>query len=139
VKVYFDASAFLKLLVPEPGSATALRAWQAALHVAGASVLYAEACAGLAAAHRSGRLSPRDHSGSKLDLWRLWTNLDVLVADGPLCERAGELAERERLRGCDAVHLAAALEYGADYLACGDGALLDAALDCGLGVVDARN
>jgi predicted nucleic acid-binding protein len=138
VRAYFDTSAFLKLLVSEVGSATALHAWQAALYVATASVLYAEARAGLAAAHRAGRLTPRAHASSKRDLWRYWADLDVMVADEPLCERAGDLAERERLRGYDAVHLVAALEYGADLLVCGDGDLLEAALNSGLGVVDAR-
>jgi uncharacterized protein len=139
VRAYFDTSALLKLLVPEPGSSTALHAWRAALSVAAASVLYTEASAGLAAARRAGRLSQRAHAGSKSDLRRLWAGLGVVVPDEPLCQLAGELAERERLRGYDAVHLAAAMEYRADLLVCGDGDLIEAALNCGLGVVDARS
>jgi len=138
VRAYFDTSAFLKLLVQEPGSTTALGVWHTALHVAAASVLFAEASAGLAAARRAGRLTAGAHSSSRRDLWRCWADLEVVLPDGPLCERAGLLAERERLRGYDAVHLAAALEYEADMLVCGDGDLIDAALNSGIGVIDAR-
>jgi uncharacterized protein len=138
VKAYFDTSALLKLLVPEAGSTTALSVWRTAPSIAAASVLFAEACAGLAAASRAGRLAPEAYAESKQDLWRLWSVLDVVIPDESLCERAGELAERQRLRGWDAVHLAAALDYGADVLVCGDGDLIDAALDTGIGVVDAR-
>ncbi len=139
MRAYFDTSALLKLLLAEPGSTTAHEAWRAALSVAAVSILYAEARAALASARRAGRLSVRAHAESTRDLRRLWAGLHVVVPDGPLCDRAGDLAERERLRGYDAVHLAAALESGADLLVCGDGDLLEAALDTGLGIVDARS
>jgi uncharacterized protein len=138
VRAYFDTSALLKLLIPEDGSTTALAVWRTAPSVAAASVLFTEARAGLAAAHRAGRLSAGAYAESKHDLWRLWTIVDVIIPDETLCERAGDLAEQQQLRGYDAVHLAAALEYEADVLVCGDGDLLDAALDTGIGVVDAR-
>ena len=139
MKAYFDTSALLKLLLQEPGSSTAIQAWRAAKSVAAASVLYVEACAGLAAARRARRLSAVGHTESRRDLQLLWANLDVVIPDQPLCHRAGDLAAREKLRGYDAVHLAAALEYRADVVVCGDGDLLDAALNRGMGVIDARN
>jgi predicted nucleic acid-binding protein len=138
VRAYFDTSALLKLVLLEPGSETALDAWRAAQQVGAVSVLYVEASAGLAAARRALRLSALAHSESAGDLDRLWSSMHVVVADHPLCERAAGLAEAESLRGYEAVHLAAALEYGADLLVCGDGDLLDAALSRGLGTVDAR-
>lgn len=138
MRAYFDTSALLKLLIPEAGSTTALSVWRTAPSVAAVSVLLTEASAGLAAARRAGRLTSAAYTESRRDLWRLWAILDVVVADMPLCERAADLAERRRLRGYDAVHLAAALGYGADVLVCGDGGLIDAALDTGIGVVDAR-
>ena len=139
MRAYFDTSAFLKLLVPESGSTTALSVWRTAISVAGASVLYAEASAGLAAARRAGRLTSGAHSASKRDLNRLWAILTVIIPDEPICEVAGDLAEQEQLRGYDAVHLAAALEYQADVLVCGDGDLVDAALNSGMSVIDARS
>jgi len=138
VKAYFDTSALLKLLIPEAGSGTVLSVWRTAPAVAAVSVIFAEASAGLAAARRAGRLTSAAHAESKRDLWRLWRILDVVIPVEPLCERAGALAERQQLRGYDAVHLAAALDYGADALVSADNDLIDAALDSGIGVVDAR-
>jgi len=138
LRAYFDTSAVLKLVLLEPGSETALHAWRAAQQVGAVSVLYVEAAAGLAAARRARRLSARAHGESTRELEQLWASMHVVLPDCPLCERAAGLAEAERLRGYDAVHLAAALEYGADVLVCGDGDLLDAAVSRGLGVVDAR-
>ena len=139
MRAYFDTSALLKLVLLEPGSETVLHAWRAAQQVGSASVLYVEATAGLAAARRARRLSARAHSESTRDLDDLWASMHVVIPDCPLCERAAGLAEAESLRGYDAVHLAAALEYRADVLVCGDGDLLDAAVSRGLGVVDARS
>jgi predicted nucleic acid-binding protein len=139
VRAYFDTSALLKLVLQEPGSETAVSAWRAAQTVGAASILYVEACAGLAAARRARRLTPHAHVQSRQDLQALWATVQVLVPDYPLCDRAAGLAEAENLGGYDAVHLAAALEYHADLLICGDGDLLQAALRRGLGVVDARS
>lgn len=139
MRAYFDTSALLKLVLQEPGSETAARAWQAARAVGAVSILYVEACAGLAAASRARRLAPHAHAQSRQDLQALWATVQVLVPDYPLCDRAAGIAEAESLRGYDAVHLAAALEYHADVLVCGDGDLLQAGLRRGLGVVDARS
>ena len=53
---YFDTAAFLKLVIEEPGSQTAARAWSAADAVISSRLLYPEARAGLAAALRGRRI-----------------------------------------------------------------------------------
>jgi predicted nucleic acid-binding protein len=137
VRSYFDTSALLKLILQEPGSATAERAARAATRLHAVTVLLAEAGAALAAAHRSGRLTTASYVIAKRSLAVLWAPIFPVVPDVPLVRRAVVLAEREALRGYDAVHLAAALEAQADAFVCADADLVKAAGRCGLTVVDA--
>lgn len=56
--VYFDSSAFVKLLVDEEGSELAAALWDGCDAAASSRLAYPEVCAALAAAGRSRRLSP---------------------------------------------------------------------------------
>jgi predicted nucleic acid-binding protein len=53
---YFDASAFLKLIIVEPGSAEARNVWRSAHRRLSSLLLYTEARAGIARAHRMHRI-----------------------------------------------------------------------------------
>ncbi len=136
---YFDTSAFVKLLIWEPGSAISRQAWQDAGTVASGRLLYAEARAGLAAAHRDRRLTARSHADAKQALQELWDRIYEVDASTVVVRRAGDLAEQEALAGYDAVHLASALRAGAEFFVCADARLIHAASRCGLAVIDARN
>jgi predicted nucleic acid-binding protein len=136
--VYFDTSAFVKVLVEEAGSAAAVQAWQAADSVACSRLLYAEVRAALAMAKRMGRLSTLQHTTAKAALNEHWQDLYVVEVTEPVVEDAGGLAEREALRGYDAVQLASALRASVDVLATADVAMMQAARDRGLRVIDAR-
>ncbi|MGH7883429.1 MAG: type II toxin-antitoxin system VapC family toxin [Candidatus Dormibacteraceae bacterium] len=136
MRAYFDTSALLKLFLNEPGGITVRRAWQAAQAIGGASILYAEACAALAAAHRANRIA--NYQQANRNLVKLWSNIEVVIPDLSLCITAGRIAAQESLRGYDAVRLAAALRFHADILVCGDGDLLQTAQNHHLSVVDGR-
>lgn len=103
---YFDTSAFLKLVLDEPGSERARELWRLSRVAVSSVLLYAECRAGLAMAHRVGRLS--DVAQARKGVDDLWAKVHSVIADGRLVCRAGELAEEFRLRGYDAVHLASA-------------------------------
>jgi predicted nucleic acid-binding protein len=139
VIVYFDTSAFLKLVIAEPGSATAIRAWADADNVAACRLLYPEARAGLAQARRMGRLPARSVSASRRALEALWVDVEVVEITPQVAQAAGDAAERHGLGGYDAVHLVSALHTSADVLVCADTDLLRAAQACNLAVIDARN
>ncbi len=130
---YVDTSVVLKLLVDdELGGDAAERLWLDSDFVVCAEIGYAEARAALAAAHRAARLTMRSHSSAKTELEGLWTQVDVVVVNTAVIRAAGDLAESEKLRGYDAVHLAAGLASGATVFASADGRLLDAARRRGL-------
>lgn len=135
---YFDTSAVVPLLVVEPGSTRAASLWDAADRVVSVRLVYPEGRAALAQAHRLGRLTARQLRTAVADFDSRFEELDVVEVDDGLARRAGHLAGAHRLRGCDAVHLAAADRVRDPNLVvvAGDGALLDAATSEGMAIAD---
>ncbi len=133
---YFDTSAFIPLIVEEPGSEAAGRLWDDADHLVTVRLLYVEARAAVAQAERTGRVTRRQLPRLVADVDSLYAQLDHLDVDEILVRRAGELAQQVGLRGYDAVHLAGAerLRDRELVLVAGDGPLLDAATELGLAV-----
>ncbi len=107
--VYFDASAFVKLLVDEPGSELAAALWDGCDAAASSRLAYPEVRAALAAAHRNQDLDGdgfQQAGRSWEEFWRATRPVELT----PAVERhAGELAVEHALGGADAVHLASAL------------------------------
>lgn len=133
---YFDTSAFVPLVIQEPGSEAAGRLWDEADHLISVRLIYAEARAALAQAERMGRVTRRQLPRLAGDADSLYAQIDRLDVDATLVRRAGELAQELTLRGYDAVHLAGAerLRDPELVLVAGDGPLLDAATELGLAV-----
>jgi predicted nucleic acid-binding protein len=136
VIAYFDSSAVVPLLVAESGSARAASLWDGADRVVSVRLVYPECRAALAQAHRLGRVTARQLSAAGAEFDARYEELDLVDIDDPLARRAGDLAEAHGLRGCDAVHLAAADRVRDRDLVvvAGDGALLDAATAEGIAI-----
>jgi predicted nucleic acid-binding protein len=134
---YFDTSALVKTLIRESGSATAERAWEAALWWHAGRAAHVETCAALAAARRQRRISAAEHVAAKDALAFVWPKVRVVELSAAVMNLASDLAEREGLRGYDAIHLASALRV-ADVIVSADVELLAAAQRSGLQVIDAR-
>jgi len=129
VRLYFDSSAIVPLIIDEPGSPIARSLWDQGNQMITVRVSYAEVRAALARAHRQGRTTADEHRQSVEGFHQLWSDFYVVEVTKELTSRAGELAEDLALRGYDAIHLAAALtvEKPSLVLVAGDGALLEAA------------
>lgn len=121
----------------EPWSAEAAAVWHAADRRVSSRLLYPEARAALAAAARAGRLDAGSLRWARAELERLGAAIDYVELAPVVAERAGDLAERHRLRAYDAVHLASAETVAAEdtLLAAADEALLDTAESNGISVV----
>ena len=114
--VYFDASALVKLLVTEPGSDVVAALWDGCDAAVSSRLAYPEVCAALAAADRNRDLGEEALETCRQNWERLWTDLRPVEITARVAEAAGRLAERRRLRGADAVHLASALEIGTPHV-----------------------
>lgn len=105
--LYLDTSALVKLFVPEAHSEAVRAAVAASAVVATQLLAYVETCsafARLAEARADGSLFERLHGA----LDARWAEWEIVHVEEGLVRRAGELCARHRLRGYDAVHLAAA-------------------------------
>ncbi len=107
--VYFDASAFVKLLVDGPGTDLAVALWDGCDAAVSSRLAYPEVRAALAGAHRNHDLD-RDGFEQAQQSWEEFWGATRPVELTRAVERlAGELAGEHALRGADAVHLASAL------------------------------
>lgn len=138
--VYFDTSAFLPLLIDEPGTPISLRLWGDAAQVTSSRLIVTESAAALAQGVRMGRVPEAEHTEIQSDCTRLVRELTLLDVSAAVLDDAAELAAARQLRSLDAIHLASAsLVFGrALVLASGDRALLRAAAGEGFTVVDTR-
>lgn len=111
--VYFDSSAFVKLLVEENGSELAAALWDGCDAAVSSPLAYAEVRAALAAAGRGNRLTSADQRRAE-DAWEgYWAATRRVELTELVTARAGQLACEYALRGADAVHLASVLAVGA--------------------------
>lgn len=136
MNVYFETSAFFKLVVDEEGSAEAVELWEAAHRVIASRLMYPEARAALAAAARTGRVTSSELRLVRSRLESRWNQVEIIEIDDEIARASGGLAEAHALRGDDSVHLASAvaLADGTSILATWDLDLRRAALDAGLQV-----
>jgi uncharacterized protein len=138
VIAYFDTSAVVPLLIAEPGSARAASLWDGADRVVSVRLIYPETRAALAQAERLGRLTGRQQRDAVTAFNSLFEGIDLVEVDDALARHAGQLAEDHRLRGYDAVHLAAAhrIHDPTVVVVAGGSALLDAASAEGVAVAE---
>lgn len=135
---YFDTSAFLPLLVAEPGTPKCQRLWRTADAIASSLLLYVEAAAALAQAERLERIDGVAYRGCMRRLDALWAEINVIGVGETLVERAGVLARVHGLRAYDAVHCAAAerVKHDEIVVASGDHRVLMACEAMGFAVSD---
>ncbi len=109
--IYLDTSALLKLYVREKYSEEVSALLETA-DVAGTSILtYAEMAAAMSRAAHMGLIVNTEAQAAWDCFCHDWPEYMRLRISPPLTERAASLAWEYRLRGYDAVHLAAALTW----------------------------
>ena len=111
--VYFDSSAFVKLVVEEDGSDLAAILWDGCDAAVSSRLAYPEVRAALAAAGRTHRLSRAEQSRAEVMWEDFWAATRTVELTETVAAHAGQLASRHALRGAHAVHLASLLAVGA--------------------------
>ncbi|MGH7919392.1 MAG: type II toxin-antitoxin system VapC family toxin [Candidatus Dormibacteraceae bacterium] len=112
--VYFDSSAFVKLVVEEEGSELAAALWDGCDAAVSSRLAYPEVRAALAAAGRNHRLGANEQRRAERVWEEFWSAIRVVELTETITADAGELASRHALRSADAVHLASARAIGGD-------------------------
>jgi predicted nucleic acid-binding protein len=107
--VYFDSSAFVKLLVEEAGSDLAADLWDACDAAVSSRLAFPEIRAALAAAGRNHDLDAADLVSAEKAWEQYWASVRAVELSAAVARHAGQLARNNALRGADAVHLASAL------------------------------
>jgi uncharacterized protein len=107
--VYFDASAFVKLLTTEAGSSLATALWDGCDAALSSRLAYPEVRAALAAAARNHDLTESELADAELGWEEFWAATRPVELTATIEQHAGHLARVHALRGANAVHLASAL------------------------------
>ncbi len=110
--VYFDASAFVKLLPTETGRSLASPLWDGCDAALSSRLAYPEVRAALAAAARNHDLTGSELADAERDWENFWAATRPVELIAAVEQHAGHLARAHALRGADAVHLASALAVG---------------------------
>ncbi len=110
--VYFDASAFVKLLTTETGSSLASAPWDGCDAALSSRLAYPEIRAALTAAARNHDLTESELTEAERDWEDFWAATRPVELTTTVEQHAGRLARAHALRGADAVHLASALAVG---------------------------
>ena len=110
--VYFDSSAFVKLLVDEEDSDIAAALWDGCDAAVSSRLAYPEVRAALAAAGRGRRLDGDARRQAEAAWDEYWAATRAVELTQAITAHAGRLAGDHALRGAAAVHLASALAVG---------------------------
>jgi uncharacterized protein len=110
--VYFDSSAFVKLLVDEEGSDLAAGLWDGCDAAVASRLAYPEVRAALAAATRNHDLPAHDLDSAEKAWDDYWAATRPVELTAAVEQHAGQLAWLHALRGAGAIHLASALAIG---------------------------
>lgn len=136
--VYFDSSAFVKLVIEEDESDIAASLWDGCDAAVSSRLAYPEVRAALAAAGRDHRIDAVGQQQAEAAWERYWAATRPVELTEAITTHAGCLAGVHSLRGGDAVHLASALAVGADTLfAVWDQRLRSGAESAGFGIAPA--
>lgn len=110
--IYFDSSAFVKLLAEEAGSELAAQLWDGCDAVLSSRLAYPEVRAALAASARNHDITKTELDAAERDWEGYWAATRPVELTAAVERHAGQLARDHALRGADAVHLASVLAVG---------------------------
>ncbi|HEX9609277.1 MAG TPA: type II toxin-antitoxin system VapC family toxin [Candidatus Limnocylindria bacterium] len=110
----FDTSALVKLIIDEPGSESAVTIWNRSGVPVTSRLAQPELAAALAAARRADRLRAPEVRVATRRASRLFDEVTWLELGPDNARLAAALATDHVLSGADAVHLACAVQLGAE-------------------------
>ena len=132
MRTVFDSSAFAKRYVEEKGSQEADEICRATTTLALSVLCVPEIISALNRRRRERRLSRQDYLSAKRHLSEDVADVVVINLTAAVISRATFLLETNNLRAMDALHIACALEWGAELFVSSDHRQIRAAKKSGL-------
>jgi predicted nucleic acid-binding protein len=132
VKTLFDSSAFVKRYIEEAGSQTVDDICQRTTTLALSVLCVPEIISALNRRQREKRLSRQDYLTAKMRLSEDITDAEVIELTPVVVSRSVVLLETNDLRALDAIHVACAIEWGAEEFVSADERQVKAARRSGL-------
>ena len=120
MKTFFDSSAFAKRYILEPGSTTVDLLCQQATELGLCILCAPEIISALNRRVREGVLPPSDYSKAKGQLAADVGSASIVQLTPNVIGTAVHLLETNALRAMDALHIAGAVEWGADLFVTAD-------------------
>lgn len=108
--LYLDTSSLVKIYLTEAGSDDLRALMSEARLVTTSVVAYPEVRAAFARRRRDRTLRAADFVRVKRDFEADWLTYVTVEVTAAICQEAGDLADRYRLRGFDSIHLASFAE-----------------------------
>src|SRR5262245_17287593 len=96
--VYFDASALVKLVLPEPEDSIAIAVWNDCDLAVSSRLVHPEVRAALAAAHRNRRLETAELRRAERRWGEFWAGIRRIELTEEVAEEAGRLVGVHALR-----------------------------------------
>jgi len=137
--IYFDSSVLVKTIIEEPGSPeTKFFISETAkfddIIFATSIITNAEVMCALAAMRRGKELGKKQFQDAVEEFKSKWKSFYLPKTTENLITQSGELGLNHKLKGCDAFHLASAIDIKANWFVCSDKDLNKAAYDNKLSV-----
>ncbi len=120
MKVLFDSSSFAKRYIEEKGSQKVEEICQQTTSLGVSVILVPEIISGLARYKKEGILSPHNYNLAKNNLLQDIKDAQIINLTPKVIVHSITLLENNLLRTMDALHIACALEWGAEHFVSSD-------------------
>jgi len=134
MRTCIDSSAFAKRFIEEEGSAKIESICARATELGLSVLCVPEIVSALSRRRREGSLTPAQYREAKQRLLEDVRDADIIQLTPSVVATSIEVLESAPLRGMDAMHIACAIEWGAELFVSSDKAQLAAARKAGLSV-----
>lgn len=135
MKVLFDSSSFAKRYIEEKGSQEVEEICQETTSLGLSVILVPEIISGLARYKRERILTSRNYTLAKKKLLQDIKDAQIINLTPKVIARSITVLENNMLRAMDALHIACALEWRAEYFVSSDKIQIRAARNTGLTVI----
>jgi predicted nucleic acid-binding protein len=134
MKLFFDASAFVKRYVSEPGSEEVVSLCNGADDIAMSILCPVEIVSAVSRLHREGRVSARQYAGIKARMLSDIRDITLVAIEATVVRNAISALESSPLKTLDSLHVACAMQWKPDCFVSSDILQIAAAKKIGLKV-----